>query len=93
MYFHISQIRGLCSESIFNSEYILSLTEDEGAVRYLGQYTSSIAFNVTSQAWHWRDMKREGGLAVRTVETRHEKHMQFTLGAYFLFGSDRSPRC
>ncbi len=85
MYFYISQIRGLCSESIFNSEYILSLTEDEGAVRYLGQYTSSIAFNVTSQAWHWRDMKREGGLAVRTVETRHEKHMQFTLGAYFLF--------
>ena len=70
----ISQIRGLCLESIFNSEYIMSLTEEEGVVRYLGKYTSSIMFNVTSQAWHWRDMKREGGLAVRTVETRHEKH-------------------
>ena len=52
----------------------MSLTEEEGVVRYLGKYTSSIMFNVTSQAWHWRDMKREGGLAVRTVETRHEKH-------------------
>ena len=78
MYFCISQIRGLCTESIFNSEYILSLTEEEGKVRYLGQYTSSIVFNVTSQAWHWRDMKREGGLAVRSVETRHEKHAIYT---------------
>ena len=61
-------------ESIFNSQYIMSLTEEKGVVRYQGKYTSSIMFNVTSQAWHWRDMKREGGLAVRTVETRHEKH-------------------
>ena len=51
----------------------MSLTEDKGVVSYLGKYTSSIMFNVTSQAWHWRDMKREGGLAVRTVETCHEK--------------------
>ena len=73
MHVDISQIRGLCQESIFNSQYIMSLTEEEGVVRYLGKYTSSIMFNVTSQAWHWRDMKREGGLAVRTVETCHEK--------------------
>ena len=73
MHLDISQIRGLCLESIFNSQYIMSLTEEEGVVRYLGKYTSSIMFNVTSQAWHWRDMKREGGLAVRTVETCHEK--------------------
>ena len=79
MHLDISKIRGLCLESIFNSQYIMSLTEEEGVVRYLGKYTSSIMFNVTSQAWHWRDMKREGGLAVRTVETCHEKQTIDTL--------------
>ena len=60
------QIRGLCQESIFNSQYILSLTE-EGEIRYLGQYTSSIMFEKTSQAWHWRDMKDQKSVAVRIV--------------------------
>lgn len=56
----------MCSESIFNSEYILDLTE-AGDIRYLGQSTSSIVFDKASQTWRWRDMKAERSVAVRTV--------------------------
>ena len=51
---------------MFNHQYILSLTE-EGEIRYLGQYTSSIVFDKASQAWHWRDMKDEKSIATRRV--------------------------
>ena len=75
-------MRGLCPESIFNSRYILSLTE-EGDILYRGQSTSSIIFEKNSQSWLWRDMKAEQSSAVRIVETCHE--LLLTQHFYYLF--------
>ena len=58
------KVKGLCSKSIYNSHYTLTLTED-GNLMYLGKYTSSIVFNKSTELWHWYDQKDNKSIAVR----------------------------
>ena len=58
------KVRGLCSESMYNTVYILTLSE-EGTAIYFGQYTSSIMFNKTTQQWQWYDQKDNQSIATR----------------------------
>ena len=58
------KVRGLCSESMYNTVYILTLSE-EGTAIYFGQYTSSIMFNKTIQQWQWYDQKDNQSIATR----------------------------
>ena len=60
---HIN-VRGLCSKSIFNSVYILTIGED-GGITYIGQYTSKIVYNKAKLQWEWFDQKDNTSLAVR----------------------------
>ena len=60
------KVRGLCSESMFNSVYILTMSE-EGHAIYYGEKTSSIVFNKTTQLWHWYDQKDSASLATRCI--------------------------
>ena len=58
------RIRGLCSKSIFNSDYIMTMAP-EGNVRYMGQYTSSILYNKANKQWEWYDQKDNSSIATR----------------------------
>ena len=58
------KIRGICSKSIFNNDYILTINSNGEAI-YQGSYTSYIFFNKTSQLWNWYDHKDNTSVAVR----------------------------
>ena len=60
----VVRIRGLCQESIFDTEYLLTL-DATGRLLYLGKYSSSISFNSTSQVWQWFDQKNNKSQAIR----------------------------
>ena len=60
----IVRIRGLCQESIFDTEYLLTL-DPAGRLLYLGKYSSSINFNSSSQVWQWFDQKNNKSQAIR----------------------------
>ena len=60
----VVRIRGLCQESIFDTEYLLTL-DPAGRLKYLGKYSSSIAFNSSSQVWQWFDQKNNKSQAIR----------------------------
>ena len=58
------KIRGICSKSIFNNDYILTINSNGEAI-YQGSFTSYIFFNKTSQYWNWYDQKENSSVAVR----------------------------
>lgn len=58
------KIRGICSKSIFNNDYILTINSNGEAI-YQGSFTSYIFFNKTSQLWNWYDHKENSSVAVR----------------------------
>ena len=60
----VVRVRGLCQESIFDTEYLLTL-DPAGRLLYLGKYSSSIAFNSISQVWQWFDQKNNKSQAIR----------------------------
>ena len=62
----VVRIRGLCQESIFDTEYLLTL-DPAGRLLYLGKYSSSIAFNSSSQVWQWFDQKNNKSQAIRYI--------------------------
>ena len=55
-------VRGLCSDGIFNEEYLFTITE-EGSLLYLGDHTSYIYYHQDSQVWRWVDRKNNNSLA------------------------------
>ena len=59
-------VRGLCSDSMFNTAYTLTMT-GEGRLRFLGHKTSSIQFDEYQQIWLWLDMKDGRSVATRIV--------------------------
>ena len=60
----IIRVRGLCQESMFDTEYLVTLDHD-GRMLYLGKYSSSISFNSNKQVWQWFDQKDNQSVAVR----------------------------
>ena len=58
------KVRGLCSQSIFNSVYTVTLS-DTGNIYYLGDKTSSIKFDKIQQNWQWLDQKNNRSIAIR----------------------------
>ena len=60
------KIRGLCTESMFDTEYMIHLVEG-GSIQFLGRYSSSITFNPTTQLWEWRDMNDNQSVATREI--------------------------
>ena len=59
------QVRGLCPESIFNTNYKL-FADREGRLRFLGEFSSSIKYNRDREIWQWFDMKDNKSVAIRT---------------------------
>ena len=57
------QLRGLCTETIFNTEYIAMVTE-EGRLRYLGQHTSFLQYDREESLWLLYDRKAQQSRAV-----------------------------
>ena len=63
-------IRGLCPESIFDSQYHYSLGQD-GSVVFMGVHTSTIFYNRAHKLWNWVDRKDNATLATSaTPEAR-----------------------
>ena len=60
----VVRIRGLCQETIFDTEYLLTL-DAAGRLLYLGKYSSSISFNSSSHVWQWFDQKNNQSQAIR----------------------------
>ena len=50
------RVRGLCPESLFNTDYILTLSED-GLLKYQGEHTSIISYDKGNSVWRWYDRK------------------------------------
>ena len=57
------QLRGLCRETIFDTEYIVMVTE-EGRLRYLGHHTSTLQYDRGKTLWVLYDRKSQKSKAV-----------------------------
>ena len=82
-------IRGICSKSRCNNDYILTINSNGEAI-YQGSYTSYIFFNKTSQLWNWYDHKDNTSVAVRYPTTMINKTLFLSLSCQAIL---RSPQC
>ena len=55
-------VRGLCEQSLFNTVYMYNI-DREGDILYLGEKSSSIAYDMTAQQWVWYDTKNNMSIA------------------------------
>ena len=75
------KVRGLCPETIFNPDYILTKDEN-GDLLFLGHFTSSIKFDKTQQIWRWFDQKDNKSVAIRkrhNLTNYNEKNFNFII--------------
>ena len=56
------KVRGLCPESVYNTEYIFTISE-EGSLLYRGDHTSIIYFDKNRSIWMWYDRKDNQSVA------------------------------
>ena len=59
-------VRGLCPMSIFNTVYMYNI-DRQGEVLYLGESTSTIAYDRPAKLWRWYDKKNN--MSVATSES------------------------
>ena len=59
-------VRGLCSLSLFESNYIATMSQN-GTFIFLGSISSSIRFNKENDQWEWFDQKQIGSMATRKL--------------------------
>lgn len=59
-------MRGLCSLSLFESNYIATMAQN-GTFIFLGSLSSSIRFNQLTARWEWFDQKQVGSVATRKL--------------------------
>ena len=55
-------IRGLCSESLFDTKYSLTI-DNQGNVLYVGHYSSVLYFDRDQEQWEWYDQMDNGSFA------------------------------
>ena len=55
-------IRGLCSESLFNTKYSLTI-DNQGSVLYVGHFSSVLYFDREQEQWEWYDQMDNGSYA------------------------------
>ena len=69
-------VRGLCKQSLFNTMYMYN-NDSEGDILYLGEQSSSIAYDMTAQQWVWYDTKNN-----RSIATSSSSYASLLIGVH-----------
>ena len=81
-------IRGLCDKSLFNRHYMYNI-DTEGMILYLGEKSSSIAYDANENLWIWKDNKDN-----RSVATSSSTYDSLLIGVHtFDFSGVMEDKC